>query len=248
MSTPTTDVAKAAVLADDLRREIYAYIRLAGEPVTREDVAKAAGISWRLAAFHLEKLLEQGLLASHYARPPGRGGPGAGRSAKYYKPSDVQIEISIPDRRYELVGELLVDAINSEKRGESARDAAERVARDRGRLIGRRARTSRKLKRPGSERAIAVMRDVLAEHGYEPHEDEDGVIALRNCPFHSLARQSPDLVCAMNRSFLDGVLRGMGNETVDAVLACKPGDCCVTIRGRSKAKRRRTKKEPSSPR
>lgn len=241
MKRSEKDLATAAVLADELRRSIYGFVREARRPVSREDVAAATGISSRLAAFHLEKLLEQGLLKSHYARPKERGGPGAGRSAKYYEPSGVHVEVSIPDRRYELVGELLVDAIRSEAAGEKARDTASRVASERGHALGEEIERSRRLRRPGAKRTLGAAEDVLREHGYEPYRDENDVVALRNCPFHSLARRAPDLVCEMNRAFLDGMLRGMGNENVDAVLTCKPGDCCVTLRAPKRtAKRRRS--------
>lgn len=223
-------MAKAAVLADDQRRAIYAFVRSAGRPVTREEVAQANGISWRLAAFHLEKLLEQDLLKSHYARPPERGGPGAGRSSKYYEPSNLQIEVTIPDRRYDLAGRLLVEAIQSEKPGELARENLMRVAAEKGRELGEDIRRTTGLRRPGPERTLAVLEDVLRDYGFEPYRDDRRVVALRNCPFHALARLAPDVVCEMNRAFLEGALRGMGNGNVDSVLACKPGDCCVTLR------------------
>lgn len=230
MSRSESGIAKAAVLADDQRRAIYAFVRSAGRPVTREDVAQANGISWRLAAFHLEKLLEQDLLKSHYARPPERGGPGAGRSAKYYEPSDLQVEVTIPDRRYDLAGRFLVEAIQSEKPGELARETLLRVATEKGRELGEDVRRKRRLRRPGPERTLALLEDVLRDYGFEPYRDDRRIVALRNCPFHALAKLAPDLVCEMNRAFLEGVLRGMGNDNVDSVLACKPGDCCVTLR------------------
>ena len=234
MTRSKEEIAQAAVLADELRRDIYAFVRTSRRPVTREEVAQANGVSWRLAAFHLDKLLDHGLLRSHYARPKERGGPGAGRSSKYYEPSDMEIEISIPDRRYELAGRLLVDAIRSEEPGEGAKDSTMRVASEHGREIGEEVKRTRKLRRPGAERTLAVLQDVLGDYGFEPYSDERDVISLRNCPFHSLARLAPDLVCEMNRAFLDGMVRGMGNDNVDAVLACKPGDCCVTLRAPSK--------------
>ncbi|MGH2785026.1 MAG: helix-turn-helix domain-containing protein [Actinomycetota bacterium] len=223
-------IEQLAVLEDGLRRRIYRYLRRAGRPATREEVADETGISRRLAAFHLEKLLKESLLRSHYARPPGRGGPGAGRSAKYYEPSDVELSISIPDRNYDLAGSLLVDAINHAKPKESAQDAALRVSAEKGRELGDRSRHDRRLGRPGPERTMSVAQEMLEEYGYEPYRDGKTTVALRNCPFHALAQQAPDLVCSMNRSFIDGMLRGLGNESVEAVLECKAGDCCVTLR------------------
>ncbi len=219
-----------AALDDGLRRRIYLFVRDQGRPVSREEVAQEVGISRRLAAFHLDKLLDRGLLEATYQRPPGRSGPGAGRSSKMYRPSDLEVEVTIPERRYDLAGDLLVDAIRGTSRGESGRDAALRVARERGIELGAEVRKEEALRRPGPERTLAVTRQVLQRYGFEPYSDRAGELALRNCPFHSLAQQAPELMCTMNRAFIDGVIRGLGNDSVEAVLACKPGDCCVTVR------------------
>lgn len=222
-----------AVLEDELRRRIYLLVRRAARALTREEVAGEAGISRRLAAFHLDKLVERGLLRFHYARPPGRSGPGAGRSAKYYEPSDLEIDVSIPERRYDLAGQLLLRAIRSESPEEPAPEAAPRVAREAGLEIGQRVREDRRLGRPGAERALATAASVLEEHGFEPYRPGLDTVALSNCPFHSLAREAPEVMCRMNQAFIDGLLRGLGNETVEAALECTPGDCCVTLRGPS---------------
>ena len=222
-----------AALDEPLRRRIFELVRRAGRALTRDEVAAELGISRKLAAFHLDKLLARGLLKTHYARPPGRSGPGAGRSAKYYEPSGVELDVTIPERRYDLAGTLLVEAVASEQPGERAQDAAFRVARKRGLALGEDVRRAKKLRPPGPERTLAVAQEVLEEHGYEPYRDTNGVLALRNCPFHSLAQKSRDLICNMNQAFIDGLLRGLGNESVDAVLECKPGDCCVTLRAPS---------------
>jgi hypothetical protein len=34
----------------------------------------------------------------------------------------------------------------------------------------------------------------------------------------------------MNREFIDGFLRGLGNESVEAALEPTPGECCVKLR------------------
>jgi predicted ArsR family transcriptional regulator len=82
------DVGAISALDDDLRRSMYLFIRGNGRPASREEVADAVGVSRKLAAFHLDKLVDRGLLVATYARPPGRTGRGAGRSAKYYGLSD----------------------------------------------------------------------------------------------------------------------------------------------------------------
>jgi predicted ArsR family transcriptional regulator len=229
-----------AVLEDGLRRQLYLLVRRAGTALTREEVAAEAGISRRLAAFHLDKLVKRGLLRSHYARPPGRSGPGAGRSAKYYEPSDLEVDVSIPERRYDLASQLLLRAVRSESPGEPAPAAALRVAREAGLEIGQRVREKRRLGRPGAERALSAATGILEDHGFEPYRRGQDEIALRNCPFHSLAQEAPELVCRMNQAFNDGVLRGLGNETVEALLECDPGNCCVTLRASGSSDASRT--------
>jgi predicted ArsR family transcriptional regulator len=55
-------IRAVAALDDELRRGMYAFIRKARRPVTREEAAASVGISRKLAAFHLDKLVEVGLL------------------------------------------------------------------------------------------------------------------------------------------------------------------------------------------
>ena len=126
-----------AALDDDLRRQMYLEIRQRGRPVSREEVAEAVGVSRKLAAFHLDKLVDRGLLVATYARPPGRGGRGAGRSAKFYEPSERTFDVSIPERNYDVMGSILVQAIEEERPGERADEAAQRVARRYGEDLGK---------------------------------------------------------------------------------------------------------------
>jgi predicted ArsR family transcriptional regulator len=230
MGMAKNGIRRVAALDEPLRRRIFELVRRSRRALTRADIAGELGISRKLAAFHLDKLLARGLLKTHFARPPGRSGPGAGRSAKFYEPADVEIEITIPERRYDMAGALLAEAVRTEAPGERARDAALRVSRERGHALGEQVRGERKLRSLGPERTLAVAKEVLEEQGYEPYTDERRIVALRNCPFHALAQQSRDLMCGMNQAYIDGVLRGLGNDSVEAVLECKPGDCCVTLR------------------
>jgi len=223
-------IAPLAALEDELPRRIYLFIRRGRRPISREDVAAEVGISRRLAAFHLERLLERGLLKASYARPPGRSGPGAGRSAKYYEPSDLHVEVSLPGRRYDLAGQLLLNALKSQTPGEAPAASARRAAREKGHELGEEVRHDRALRPPGPERTLGVAEEVLEDLGFEPYRDQADVVALRNCPFHTLAQEAPELMCDMNQAFIDGFLRGLGNDSVESVLACKPGDCCVTLR------------------
>jgi predicted ArsR family transcriptional regulator len=224
------DTSAVAALDDPVRRRLFELVRRAGRPLTREEAAKEAGISTKLAAFHLDKLVDRGLLAAGYARPEGRSGPGAGRPAKTYSPSDVEVDVSIPERNYDFIGKLLVDSILAESKGGARPEVAEKVAAKEGRKTGEDIRKELRLRPPGTERALATAAQVLEDRGYEPYEAEGGSIRLRNCPFHAMSRHAPELVCRMNRSFIEGIIRGMGNETLQASLEPTPGECCVVLR------------------
>ena len=221
------DIGRLAVLGDELRRRMYLYVRSQPGALSRDDVAKAVGVSRKLAAFHLDKLADQGLLTYRYERPPGRSGPGAGRPAKVYEPSGVEVEVSIPVRRYDLLGTMLVDAI--ETGSPAGQEHALEVAGKAGRQLGEDVRRTRRLRPPGPERTLAVAEEVLAEHGFEPVR-EDGEIRLRNCPFNALACHASHLVCGLNQAFITGLVRGLGNQTVDVALEPVPGQCCVVLR------------------
>ena len=220
-----------AALEDDLRRRMYVFIRGQGRPVSRDEAAEQVGISRKLAAFHLDKLVERGLLTAHYARLPGRGGRGAGRSSKLYESSDLEIDVSIPERRYDIVGEIMLAALTEDSK-EPPQETARRIAYDKGHAIGEEVKAELHLRPPGAERALAVAEEILARYGYEPYRVADDMISLRNCPFHNLSQRAPELVCGMNREFIDGFLRGLGNESVEAALVPTPGECCVKLRAK----------------
>jgi DNA-binding transcriptional ArsR family regulator len=73
----------------------------------RDEAAAAVGVSRALAAYHLDKLAEAGLLDTRFQRRTGRAGPGAGRPAKFYLRSRSPVEVALPARNYQLIAELL---------------------------------------------------------------------------------------------------------------------------------------------
>jgi predicted ArsR family transcriptional regulator len=232
------DAEALGALEDDLRRTLYLLVRSHGRPMNRDEAASAAGISRKLAAFHLDKLVDRGLLTYSYARPPGRGGRGAGRPAKYYEPSDRQIDVTIPERRYDLLGSVLLRALGSKYQGETGADAARRAAGEAGAEIGQSERKRLGIAPPGPERAMAVATQVLEERGYEPYRDDRGHVRLRSCPFHELAEQGRDLVCGMNERLVEGIVRGLGNDSVGVVLDPVPGECCVRLEAPARPRHR----------
>ena len=218
-----------AVLEDPQRRAIYQFVRREHGPVTREEVAVDAGVSRSLAAFHLERLLDAGLVTADYAKPFGRGGPGSGRPAKRYRVSDAEISIEIPPRRYALAGRLLAMAIEQGGASGSARDTARRLADEQGRRLGR----DDLRRQPRSHDRRAAVDACLAAMGFEPTTDEVGQVVLANCPFHGLVDVAPELVCAMNQSLVSGIRAGVDASDLEARLEPADGRCCVVVTPRT---------------
>jgi predicted ArsR family transcriptional regulator len=212
-------IKAVAALEDDLRRGMYTYIRTARRPVTRDEAAASVGISRKLAAFHLDKLVAAGLLDAQYQRA-GR----VGRAPKVYQPTEADISVAIPPRQHDALASILLDAVVNDEAHTAAIESATR----RGDELG--AREQGKSGRLGVERALTLAEGVLARYGFEPDRESPTCVRLRNCPFHPLAAQAPELVCGINQAFLAGFLRGLGASTTEAVLAPKPGECCVELR------------------
>lgn len=227
---PTSTEALEAVsaLADDVRRKLYEFVRCARRPVTRDEAAEATGVSRKLAAFHLDKLLERGLLRASFSRPPGRSGPGAGRPAKRYEPSGAEWSVTVPERRYDLAGRILTEAVSRSTTGTPAPEVAREVARRQGVQIGAAWAQERGVRRPGPARTLTACAELLAELGYAP-ERQGGTVLLWNCPFHALVEVDTPLVCGLNQNLLSGVVEGMEGQA-EAALEPGEGRCCVVLR------------------
>ncbi len=235
------DLASLSSLDDPLRRRLYEVVTSRPGPVSRDEAAAAAGIGRALAVYHLDKLVESGLLTASYQRPPGRSGPGAGRPAKVYARSDREFAVTVPPREYELAARLLVQAVEADPSARS-RAVLAKAARRLGTELGSAFRPSPAGRDAGEQDAgeqdaagpEAGERDVkgvLTQQGYEPCDGADGVIRLRNCPFHQLTEQHREVVCGMNLALVEGLVEGLGADGLRPVLDPQPGHCCVVIGG-----------------
>lgn len=209
-------VATVASLGDPSRRAIYEYVVAQDRPVSRDESACAVGLSRATAAFHLDRLVRDGLLDAEFRRLGRRQGPGAGRPSKLYRRSDRDIAVSLPPRDYNLAAQLLATAVSEAgTAGEPATAVLLRVARAHGQRAGAGAQT-------GS------LGEALARIGYEPRP-EQGRVVLGNCPFHALVEDHHDLVCGMNLALLEGLLEGLGTADWTAAPESGGGRCCVTL-------------------
>ncbi|GAA1582610.1 helix-turn-helix domain-containing protein [Actinomadura kijaniata] len=220
------DIDAIAALQDPVRRRLYEFVAARGREVGRNEAAEAVGVQRTLAAFHLDRLVEAGLLESGSRRLTGRSGPGAGRPAKVYRRSPVERQVALPARDYRTAADLLAEAAEAAGLDDGVREAARR-----------RGRASRG---PVGDRE--ELASLLRSRGYEPYwdEGEDGdegqdgagagagsVLRMRNCPFHSVAERFPPLVCGMNLALLEGLLEGADGWR--ARMDPRPGECCTVV-------------------
>lgn len=217
------DVTSVAALGDPVRRDLYRYVVRQDRPVSREQAAAGVGVALHVAKFNLDRLVRDGLLDIEYSRPPGRGGPGAGRPAKLYRRTARDIAVSLPERRYDLAAQVMAEAITVAVRdgvpvGDTLRTAA--------RAVGR--RLAEAADPPAATPLVDAVGDALARNGYEPRATPDAIV-LANCPFHKLARDYTELVCGLNLDLVDAVVDTLGPGGLCARLDPRPGRCCVTI-------------------
>ena len=142
MSQNEADLASVSCLDDRVRDRLYAFVSSRSEPVRRDEAAAALGIGRALAVYHLDKLVESGLLTASYRRPLGRRGPGAGRPAKVYSRSRGEFTVTVPQREYQLAAHLLVQAVAADRSGQT-RVALRDAARQLGAGLGERYRADR---------------------------------------------------------------------------------------------------------
>jgi predicted ArsR family transcriptional regulator len=229
------ELESLAALDDPKRRRLYRLVaeRAPGE-LSRDEAAALAGVSRSLAAFHLDRLVDAGLLEANFRRLSGRAGPGAGRPAKLYRRAQRELSLSFPPRDYALAGRLLASAIAS---AEGAQASLCDRARELGKQLGTEAKTRAAGSRAGADARLRSALDVLRELGFEPTAAGTD-IHLHNCPFHALAQEFPDVLCVMNVDLLQGLAAGAGLAGFEPRLDPAPGRCCVVLKQRSKEARR----------
>lgn len=221
-----SDIDAIAALRDPVRRRLYEYVAAQDHEVGRNEAADATGLQRTLAAFHLDKLVEAGLLETSSRRLTGRSGPGAGRPAKVYTRSTAERAVSLPARDYRTAAELLAETAEAA----GADGLLGEAARARGAAIGRRIAAGTGT--PPGAAGLDAVAGILAGRGYEPQTGEageDASVRLRNCPFHVLSTEFPPLICGMNLALLEGLLDGLGAGHLEVRMEARPGWCCAVV-------------------
>ncbi len=216
-------IAAVAALGDPLRRTLYRFVAAQDHAVGRDEAAEGVGASRSAAAFHLDRLVDDGLLETEFRRLTGRQGPGAGRPAKLYRRARGEIAVSLPARQYELAARLLAAAVTEASRQGTPIDVAlDRLARRRGAEIAARVAA------PTPEAAL----EALVDEGYEPRVSDHEVV-LANCPFSGIVADHAELVCGMNLALLEGFSQALPQAGLRARLLPTEGACCVRLATRT---------------
>jgi predicted ArsR family transcriptional regulator len=217
---PSPGLSAVTALGDDVRRRLFEFVRHSAEPVTRDQAAAALDLPRSTVSLQLDALAGHGLLSVEFRKLSGKSGPGSGRPSKVYTAAVPEVSASVPERSYDLAGELLATAVEeSAKTARPAHELVAEAARARGLELGA---------------AAAGMEAALASAGYRPLPDAAG-FALGNCPFHLLARSHTQTVCGLNLALLEGMLDGCADR--DHTVAADPDGpfCCARINRRQPA-------------
>ena len=220
----SSDLAVLACLADPQRRRLFGQVQRAGDPTVAE-LAQALALGRALVEFHLGKLVEVGLVEGV---PAQRRVGVRGRPAQRYRPTDREVVVSVPERRYDVLAGVLLEGVSGHQPGETAQGAALRAARRRGVEIAQQA--SAGSPRPRSKAArLARLDALLAGLGYAPRAD-GSTLTVANCPFERFRADHTERVCAVNLEMARGYLDGLDLDgQVGVRLRPCPDACCVVF-------------------
>jgi predicted ArsR family transcriptional regulator len=135
------------------------------------------------------------------------------------------VHAAVPGRRYELLGRILAQAVQG-----SESDDAQRQVLETARAHG--AEAGMELRPDGDPIDLPALIDLLRSLGYRPAlRAETGTVRMRDCPFHDVSRDAPEVVCPANLVYVQGLLDGVGAAAqVHAVLDEAGAGCCVTLK------------------
>jgi predicted ArsR family transcriptional regulator len=194
----TLEVHKA--LADDTRFRLHKYLGLSGRAVSVRELSTRLSLHPNTLRPHLRRLEEAGLVAREVRR-----GSTVGRPQTLY----AAVEREIPEGRdYRLLAEVLAGLV----RGKRSVERAQLMAREWGQYLVAQGGPKPGTRLPAG-RNLAVLQEAMAEAGFDPRfhrRGRQGVeISLRNCPARDLLDDHRDVVCAIHRGLLEGMLGGL---------------------------------------
>lgn len=184
-------------LADDTRFRLYRYLGLSGRSVSVRELSARLSLHPNTLRPHLRRLEEAGLV-----RREARRGATVGRPQTMYSAVDRD---GREGRDWRLLAEILAGLAT----GARARERATSLAREWGQYLAIQGGPKPGTRLP-ARRNLAVLQEAMAEAGFDPRFRRSGKgtveISLRDCPFRDLLDDHRDLVCAIHRGLVEGML------------------------------------------
>lgn len=213
-----------ASLGDPTRRAIYIAVRESAEPMTTSKVAGLFDIHPNVARHHLDRLAADGYLqVSHQRRS---GGPGAGRPAKTYEPTNKEVSVHFAPRRFEMLTDMLFQVLEEVSPPDVAK-VAEKVGRAYGAKL---ADEIGGKDEPGYDEAIQAVASAMTGLGFSVDPDVEGQRLLTShCPFGETATSHPEVICSLDRGIVAGLFGALSMPCNPVVIPhTRLDDECVT--------------------
>ena len=196
-----------AVLASPTRVRLLDALRDSPTPMSLAELAALCGLHVTTVRFHLDALAGAGLVSTAPERRPTRGRP-----RRLYQALTSLERDHHGDSGYELLARVLATHWAS---GEG--DAVDRVEAA-GRAWALEDLAACRGAPRSLEDAVGIVTTLFAEMGFDPEleaSEEEVRIHLHACPFESVARQNPHVVCALHLGLMRGVLARLGAPDTD---------------------------------
>lgn len=190
-----TDPSPSAL--GESRGRVLDVLRAIDEPTGVQEIAEQVGLHSNTARFHLDGLVDAGLVER---RTEGHRRPGRPRMVYVAIPSNVPAG----RRSYRLLAEMLTSLV-TETLPEPG-PAAERAGEAWGRYLAERPAPGQLV---DADEGLRRLSTVLADVGFEPEPVDDSehpVIPMRHCPFREVAEQHREVVCSLHLGLMRGVL------------------------------------------
>jgi predicted ArsR family transcriptional regulator len=193
-----------SALASPMRQLLLAALDASIDPRTAQDLAARVDLHVTTVRFHLDQLIQAGLVARQTDRSPRRGRP----SVLYRA-----VGPNAP-----LASEQMIDALASAL-------AAGRASKDDVIAAGRGWADSLA---PNATDAGPAIVESFTTLGFNPERDGQ-TIRLRSCPFREAARRNTGVVCLVHLGLARGLAERTGDVHVDLRPFVEPELCVITL-------------------
>jgi predicted ArsR family transcriptional regulator len=219
-----TSPARGVSTLGAMRRRVLHQLRVYGRAASAVEVGEPLGLHPNTARFHLDALVDAGLAERS---TEGRATPGRPKVLYAVPPGNVAEEDG-----YRVLAEILTGALEHAATTPGA--AAEAAGVERGRVLAGEQVGPRPTRVTAASAADVVV-EGLGRLGFESSSVPTRAgrrIDIVPCPYLDLARSRPDVVCAVQRGLMQGVLDELGAPIeVDRLEPfAEPGRCVAHLR------------------